>query len=509
MRCAPSFVQVLAASAFAAAALAAQAAPSRPLGIRRAAGSRRTSVSRQLLGVSEPIRDVALGFFHTCATARTGNLYCWGENGKSQVGDGASRVLWPTLTGVPNIVSVAAGDDHTCAVNDLGEVYCWGSNEHGQLAGANATMSAVPIRVMLPGPARAVFSSRNSICALTLGKTLFCWGDGSRGQTGQGALAGCPNGFAAGQPACRVTQPFLVLSEIAKVSPLLWGFCATNTTGGQFCWGDSIGLSPVPMEPADQYLDSCRIVGGANAFQCKGTNWGGMLGLPVVDQVYTDYTTVLDGIQEFMASWGPSFCVRNVNHEIVCWGDNEAGKIAGVMAGAILQTPVLYPTDPSENPSPVVKIAIAREHSCAVTEAGGLFCFGSNNHRQLAIVSDADAVYGPSVVVASLPPPPADDDVTDDDATVDDDDSTGGGAPECGLQVPNAAITLLQSGRRAIVATNCDHDVEVGPGEFVYCMSLPSVEFNGATHYVVRFLGGGPNEPIPASACSPGPAPMP
>ncbi|MCW2784643.1 MAG: Alpha-tubulin suppressor [Marmoricola sp.] len=85
---------------------------------------------------------------HACATKLTGEVWCWGENGHGQVGDG-TQVTRSTPVEVgsdTDWTSVSVGGSHTCAVKTDGGVWCWGSNDGGQL-GINSTPAAVPMEL--------------------------------------------------------------------------------------------------------------------------------------------------------------------------------------------------------------------------------------------------------------------------------------------------------------------------------------------------------------------------
>jgi len=127
---------------------------------------------------AEQFVSLTAGDAHACALAADGAVYCWGENGKGQLGNGSSTssdmVAVPvTVTGElvgGAFVTLSAGGTHTCGiVNEAlrlrgtneyddpfpgnGAIYCWGDNEVGQLGnGPSAGNSSVPVRVLEPAP---------------------------------------------------------------------------------------------------------------------------------------------------------------------------------------------------------------------------------------------------------------------------------------------------------------------------------------------------------------------
>jgi alpha-tubulin suppressor-like RCC1 family protein len=94
--------------------------------------------------------EVSLGAYYTCALDNTSDLYCWGANDRGQVGDiGSTQRLVPTLIPHPaktlstKFVKVTLGEYHTCALDNSNNIYCWGNNDYSQLGdGSNVQYSS-------------------------------------------------------------------------------------------------------------------------------------------------------------------------------------------------------------------------------------------------------------------------------------------------------------------------------------------------------------------------------
>lgn len=74
-----------------------------------------------------------------CAVRATGTAVCWGFNGNAQLGNGAPSSTMLSDTPVPvsnltNVAQVAGSTFHMCAVLTTGEVWCWGDNGNSELA---------------------------------------------------------------------------------------------------------------------------------------------------------------------------------------------------------------------------------------------------------------------------------------------------------------------------------------------------------------------------------------
>ena len=88
-----------------------------------------------------------------------------------------------------SMTSVDAWLNHACGIDEDGKVYCWGANGDGQLGdlSTNRRSSPNPVRFSGDDPvAIQVSTSPHNSCILTDEGRVMCWGDGSKGQNGQG-----------------------------------------------------------------------------------------------------------------------------------------------------------------------------------------------------------------------------------------------------------------------------------------------------------------------------------
>ena len=89
---------------------------------------------------------------HTCGRRSTGHLWCWGLDQFGQLGNGAPNVNQPAPVavsgGATDWVSVTAGGTHTCARITTGRLFCWGQDGRDQLGDGGAEVdSAEPVEV--------------------------------------------------------------------------------------------------------------------------------------------------------------------------------------------------------------------------------------------------------------------------------------------------------------------------------------------------------------------------
>jgi alpha-tubulin suppressor-like RCC1 family protein len=72
-------------------------------------------------------------------------------------------------------------------------------------------------------------------------------------------------------------------------------------------------------------------------------------------------------------------CARKADGTVWCWGNNNADQL-GLTDGGLAMRPV---PEPVAGLSGAVSIAAGDSHSCAVTDAGAVFCWGYNSNGQL------------------------------------------------------------------------------------------------------------------------------
>jgi alpha-tubulin suppressor-like RCC1 family protein len=139
--------------------------------------------------------QVGTGAF-TCARKADGTIWCWGFNNYGAVGDGTSVTPKPspqqvTALGGP-AVDLETGDSHACARKADGTLWCWGYNGRGEVGDGTTSPSTspkLPVQVTVLGVDAVQVSAGDHTCARKKDGTLWCWGSNGYGQVGDGTTS--------------------------------------------------------------------------------------------------------------------------------------------------------------------------------------------------------------------------------------------------------------------------------------------------------------------------------
>ncbi|HEV8248177.1 MAG TPA: hypothetical protein VGP93_20520, partial [Polyangiaceae bacterium] len=372
------------------------------------------------------------GEAHTCAIMAgpqaadgdDGFLLCWGANDSGQLGNGSSilgdsleprHVIFypggdttkPALAS-PAATSVCGGKDFSCATVDTpngARVACWGSNARGQLginsdvpdpvnyAGAFVTTEADEI------PGIAVACGSDFACAIGDDGSTWCWGANDSGQLGDGT-AGTDSPVAELVSA----QSFVAIGAGAH------HVCGTKDDGKVFCWGEGMGgqlgsgatddlkeAKEVPMvvgstaaAPALGRDFSLVVADGAANPWAFGANAYGQLGTgDAIDQASPVAAAILsnDEVDNLYSGTIAAHACAKLGSRLVCWGANVFGQLGNDTTDTSL-TPVEVfdgTTNASKVRAGAHSVAVGGWHTCAITAAGDVLCWGANHRKQLGV----------------------------------------------------------------------------------------------------------------------------
>lgn len=202
------------------------------------------------------ITDVAMYASGGLALRADKKVVSFGSNNGGERGSAVASFAAPAVVpGLSNILQVAAAGSSfsrsnqiSCARASGGALWCWGNGRrHGNLGrGVMSEQRSTPQKVLAGAgtplaDVTEVAVAREHSCAIA-GGAVFCWGRGTEGQLGYGAV---DNAFA------RRTIPAITNARDLAVGRAR--SCAVLTTGRVLCWGralDSSGVSstPTPIE---------------------------------------------------------------------------------------------------------------------------------------------------------------------------------------------------------------------------------------------------------------------
>ena len=346
---------------------------------------------------------IAAGFRHTCAITNDNAVWCWGSNASRQLGVSAATVSAWTSAPVRSAVlpdsrvpvQVTAGSNHTCVRASDGSVWCWGENGSGQLGNGLATNAATPQQAQLPALATQIAAGGVNTCAVLVDDSLHCWGANDVGQVGIGSTV---SPQTTPQRITMVPSTFTVRDiEVGDVH-----VCAASTTGAMRCWGLAANGRLGSSSQSDAWLpQSTASLGGtasvvaagqahscvvlqASTLKCFGSNSSGQLGQNISTTSNDVPTTVVFGDNVDAVSAGSDFtCGLSSTGSVKCFGSNHKGQLAN---GSTSFTPRPEAQGVTGlDTDQVVALVAGDLHACAVVSTGAVKCWGSNEYGQVGV----------------------------------------------------------------------------------------------------------------------------
>jgi serine/threonine-protein kinase len=151
------------------------------LGVADEAPSR--AEARAVPGVTDAV-DVTVSQIAGCVATAAGRALCWGGYGEPIRRPMVARPAPAEIPELTDVVDVEADGTHACARRRDGDVSCWGNNHHGQLGdGHDQTFRERPVRVRGLPPALQLAAGDVHTCARHAGG-IACWGFNVTGQLG-------------------------------------------------------------------------------------------------------------------------------------------------------------------------------------------------------------------------------------------------------------------------------------------------------------------------------------
>jgi alpha-tubulin suppressor-like RCC1 family protein len=298
-----------------------------------------------------------------CSSAGAGGPQ--GTGGGAAGGAGGASGSGTPLHGA----AIAVGAAHSCAVLENGGVACWGDGARGQLGdGASGTgyHRGQPAKIAGLTGVTLLRAGGDTTCAVIAGGAVVCWGDGAFGQLGDGTAA---DGHLSAVPV-----PVSGLMGVVDLGVSGENACAALTDGTVRCWGrnapeawlgfDSMDCGPYTVTSGDNGPKAMYV-------PCESTP----------KQVPAAKGAVA------VASGGEHNCLVTSDGGARCWGADPFGQLGDGVSG-----PDAYQPDPVEVASltGVKRLALGSSHTCAIAGAeGAVRCWGDNAYGQLGIGTDS------------------------------------------------------------------------------------------------------------------------
>ncbi len=372
---------------------------------------------------------------NNCALADH-DLACWGDNRGGQLGTPATLHEKPEIVTAPDNMpwtSVAVGTQHTCARTAANASFCWGANDLGQVTGAASLDQPMPVAAPQPTTSGELVAGLDFTCGRndnSTGTAIDCWGTNANGELGTpdpaahtnhqtaasgtsiigGARAVCETGqntpFACwgliSESATRmptvVPDPNNVLPGVYAVAFGDHAQCAISAGNFRVCWGlnyqaefgdgayaaSTVTTPTMPVRVSDPTTynmislasrHACARTGGG-AINCWGTDYDSETGDPNPD-VTSQLTLVphavvgLSGCSRVSTTY--DFSCAICDEQVSCWGALSLGRLGRDQdATGADATPAAVVT-PSGS---WIDLGSGGSHSCAVSSAGQLACWG-------------------------------------------------------------------------------------------------------------------------------------
>lgn len=357
---------------------------------------------------------MALGTGFSCAIDASDLLNCWGSNAYGKLGlrssDGTAldvpvRVVWNSNSQpLTQVAQVALGVDHGCALLQNGTLACWGSNDSSQV-GTGSTTTLSYTGAVEPDIASVLATGERIIqigagvahsCALTDLGRVFCWGDSTYGQVGDGV-----GGGSIDVPTEVYRDSTTEITNAVALAVGGYHTCILNTTGGTECWGrNDVGqlgdgsttdrLRPTTATTASQIGIAQMVAGEKHTCGLKSDGsvvcWGLQLGNGNAGDVSTATPPAgVTGKIIALAAGNQHTCgIVARTGKLVCWGLNTSGQLGN---NTLVNSPPAafanVKTDASTLLAGVVGVAAGATHTCALLTDRTVHCWGSNSQSEL------------------------------------------------------------------------------------------------------------------------------
>nr|MBP9743488.1 hypothetical protein [Burkholderiales bacterium] len=293
-----------------------------------------------------------------CGLDTNGTIYCWGNNGSGQVGNGTYKnESHPTAVSNPNNIifkSLIGFNYNFCATDENNNLYCWGSGNSGQNGNGNSKNESAPSKVQLPIDSTthtpitftSVAIGGNSICGIGSNKHVYCWGNNQYGQIGDGTNTN------ASIPTQIVMADSTAESETFTQVDINYysngSTCAVASSGNLYCWGG--GVHGALGNGTTSNVNKATLV----TMPANGDKFKSIIGM------------------------GNGNCALTTTNTAYCWGYNNSGEGGNGISYSdfLVPTAVLMPTSESGESETFATMTTSVNTACAISTLGTAYCWG-------------------------------------------------------------------------------------------------------------------------------------
>lgn len=290
---------------------------------------------------------------------------------------------------------VVAGDNYSCGLQEDRSLWCWGENSHGQLGQGDYESRSEPAQVGDSLDWTELTAGTHHICGIREGGSLWCWGRNDEGGLGDGSTTNRTR-------PTRVEEEGWTAVDAGRVHT-----CALDEVGGAFCWGGNsrgqLGdrTSQNRTEPVRVFTSrQFRTIAAATYYTCgidtTGVLWcwgGSDMGHPIAQRDFPGR------VGDDMARWSDliagdfhTCAIRGATPgdpgRASCWGYDAGGRVG----------PGSEPFQEEQNSLPGVwrQISARGGHTCGLladetagaTADGVASCWGQGVPEKLNLTSE-------------------------------------------------------------------------------------------------------------------------
>jgi alpha-tubulin suppressor-like RCC1 family protein len=297
------------------------------------------------MGLAKPATQIGVGGEFGCALLDDTTVWCWGDNGVGQLGNGLFENEMTGSFSPPGqvrglsgtVTAIAVGGFHTCVTVNNATVWCWGDNQDAELGTGSPTVAApngisAPVEAgttLLGGAISVAVGTLTSYAVMSVTGILAAWGDDYYGELGNGTNS------MTGTPITTIVSVPLSANALAVAAGNQFA-CAILADGTVWCWGN---------------------------------NHAGALGTGNTDNVETFDSVAgevlnLPASAASLAAGGASACAILHNNTLWCWGEIESSALPVQVTG--------FTGTPKQ-------VSVGWDHACALMNNGSVWCWSTDN----------------------------------------------------------------------------------------------------------------------------------